>query len=258
MAVNKRKVLEAARKYAQKGAKQKALREYNTLLKADARDAKLRLEIGDAHRRWGEIEEAVGHYTKVADQYQQEGFEARAVAVYKQILNLDPKRYGAYVALSELYQRMGLDSEAINSLQTAADGYHKEGQKREALELLRRMAQLDPGNTTSRVKVAELLQQEGLVDDAVAEYDAVVAEMLRQENHDQLASVYGRILELQPKRADVLIALARNCIRLRQPERAEPFAKRAVEMTPDDIDALELLCDIYKALERTEPLVERD
>ena len=53
MAVNKRKVLEAARKHATKGAKDKALKEYDKLLKLDPRDAKLRLEVGDAHRRWG-------------------------------------------------------------------------------------------------------------------------------------------------------------------------------------------------------------
>ena len=41
MALNKRKVLDAARKNAQKGAKAKALKEYNKLLKEDPRDAKL-------------------------------------------------------------------------------------------------------------------------------------------------------------------------------------------------------------------------
>ena len=49
MAVNKRKVLDAARKYAQKGAKEKALKEYHRLLKLDPRDAKLHLEIGDCY-----------------------------------------------------------------------------------------------------------------------------------------------------------------------------------------------------------------
>ena len=256
MAVNKRKVLEAARKQAQKGAKQKALKEYNQLLKLDPRDAKLRLEIGDAHRRWGEVEEAVGHYTKVADQYQQDGFDARAVAVYKQILNLDPKRYGAYVSLSELYQRMGLDAEAIASLQTAADGFHKEGKKREALELLRKMAAIDPSNTTSRTKVAELLKQEGLEDDAVAEYEAVASELIRQGATDQVESIYLRVLELRPRRADILLKLARNAVELRIPERAESYAKRAVELMPDDSEPLELLCDVYKALERTDGLID--
>ena len=59
MAPNKRKMLEAARKYAQKGAQDRALKEYEQLLKLDPRDAKLRLESGDAHRRWGQVEEAI-------------------------------------------------------------------------------------------------------------------------------------------------------------------------------------------------------
>ena len=179
MAVNKRKVLDAARKFAQKGAKEKALKEYNTLLKLDPCDAKLHLELGDAYRRWGQLDHAISQYTRVAEQYQQDGFDARAVAVFKQILNLDPKRYTTYVSLSELYQHMGLDAAAIGALQTAADGYHKDGQRREALELLRRMAALDPTNTTSRMKVADLLRQEGLEEEAVAEYEGVSAELLR-------------------------------------------------------------------------------
>lgn len=256
MAVNKRKVLDTARKYVQKGAKQKALKEYERLLKLDPKDGKLRLEIGDTHRRWGQIDEATSQYTKVADQYKQDGFDARSVAVYKQVLNLDPKRYSAYVALSELYQRMGLDAEAIAALQTAADGYHKEGQKREALELLRKMATLDPTNTTSRMKVAELLRQEGLEDEAITEYEAVALELDRQGALEQVAGVYARILEAQPGRVDILVATARTLLRLRQPERAEPFAKQAAQADAADIEKAELLCDIYKALDRVEELAD--
>ncbi|MFV2035241.1 MAG: endolytic transglycosylase MltG, partial [Halocynthiibacter sp.] len=112
--------------------------------------------------------------------YKGDGFDARAVAVFKQILNLDPKRYSAFVSLAELYQRMGLDAEALGALQSAADGYHKEGQKHEALDLLRKMATLDPTNTTSRIKVADLLRQEELLSEAVTEYDAATAELERQ------------------------------------------------------------------------------
>jgi len=248
LAVNKRKVLDAARKFAQKGAKERALKEYHVLLKLDPRDAKLHLEIGDVYRRWGQVEEAVSQYSRVADQYKADGFDARAVAVYKQILNLDSKRYSAQVSLSDLYQRMGLDAEAINALQAAADGYHKEGKKREALELLRKMATLDPTNTTSRLKVAELLQQEGMDDDAVSEYEAVAAELTRQSALESVTSVQERILEMQPDRADVLADLARNLIQLRQPERAEPYARRALAADSGDTDKYELMCDIHKSL----------
>lgn len=255
LAVNKRKVLDAARKYAQKGAKQKALREYSMLLKLDPRDAKLRLEVGDAHRRWNENEEAIGHYHKVADQYQQDGFDARAVAVQKQILNLDPKRYAAYVALSDLYQSMGLDAEAVGALQTAADGYNREGKKHEALELLRKMSQLDPGNTTSRLKVAELLQQEGLEQDAAEEFQGVAEELARQGEMSEAEKIYEQLVDLCPERTEILLVMARNAIAMGGPERAEAWAKRAVEQEPTEA-AFEVLCDVFKALERTEELID--
>jgi tetratricopeptide (TPR) repeat protein len=256
LALNKRKVLDAARKFAQKGAQEKALKEYAKLLKADSRDAKLLLEIGDAHRRWGQNEEAISHYIRVAEQYKQGGFDARAVAVFRQILNLDGKRYPAYVSLAELYQRMGLDGEAVHALQTAADGYHKEGQKHEALELLRKMATLDPTNTTSRMKVAELLRQEELFGDAISEYEAVIEELVRQGANDALIPVYERILEISPERADIEFALARNLIQLSQSDRAEPYARRAFDHKPDAEGHFDLLTGIYTELGKTAELTQ--
>ncbi len=244
MALNKRKVLEAARKHASKGAKAKALKEYNRLLDEGSRDAKLLLEVGDAYRRWGQNEEAIAQYGKVAQLYRQDGFDARAVAVFKQILNLDPKNYGAYVSLSELYQRMGLDSEAAAALQSAADGYHKEGRKPEALELLRQMAALDPTNTTNRLKVAELLRQEGLASAALAEYQAVVEELTNQQDRDQLIVVFERILEVQPDQVEALVPLVRNLMGAGEFERAEPLALRALSESAD-FPQYELLIDLY-------------
>lgn len=255
MALNKRKVLDAARKLAQKGAKQKALKEYEKLLAADPRDAKLHLEVGDAYRRWGQVEEAISQYTRVANQFRQDGFDARAVAVYKQILNLDPKRYATFVSLGELYQHMGLDAEAIGALQTAADGYHKEGDKRKALELLRKMAALDPSNTTSRMKVADLLKQEGMAKDAVAEYREVAAELKRQGAKENVPTVLERILEIEPESVTALTSLADCYMDLSRADRAEPFAVRVAQIQADT-ESHERLCNIYRALGNDEKLAD--
>ncbi len=244
---NKRKILESARKLAQKGSRDKALKQYEKLLKLDPRDAKLRLEIGDAHRRWGQLQEAIRAYTKVAEQYMNEGFDARAVAVFKQIQNLDPERWASYAPLAELYQRMGLNSEAIQSLQTAADGLNTEGKKHDALELLRRMASLDPSNTTSRIKVADLLHQENLNEEAIAEYEGAHAELERQGSGEAAATVLKRILEIEPERSSALVLMGRNFLNRDLAEQAEPFAKRAVEVAPDEPAHFELLADVYRA-----------
>jgi tetratricopeptide (TPR) repeat protein len=142
---------------------------------------------------------------------------------------------------------MGLDSDAIAALQTAADGYHKEGRKPEALELLRQMAALDPSNTTSRMKVAELLRQEGMESEALAEYQAVAGELERQGIRDQLATVQERILEIDPNEISTLVSLVRNLMAESKFERAETLATQALGVS-EDTPQYELLIDLYAQL----------
>ena len=250
MAANKRKILESARKLAQKGAKEKALAEYQKLLKLDPKDAKLRLEIGDAHRRWGQVDEAVDTYTKVAEQYMTEGFDARAVAVFKQILSLDAERLAAYSPLAELYERMGLTAEAIAALQTAADGFYKAGDREQALELLRRMANVDPANTMSRIKVADLLRQEGRNEDAVSEYVLAAEELERQGDVETVGNVYRRILELDESHVAALGSLARNLGERGKLAEAVPLAERALQLDASNVERYEALAALYERLER--------
>jgi tetratricopeptide (TPR) repeat protein len=254
LAINKRKVLEAAQKFLQKGALDKALKEYQTLLQADPRDSNSRLKLGDIHLKLGQKDEAIGAYLRVAEQFMKDGFDAKAVALYKQITKIDANRSDVQVPLAELYQRLGLTAEAMAALQTAADAYHREGRKRDALELLRKMASLDPTNTTSRMKIAELLRQAGLKDEAIVEYEEVAAELARHDETDALIQVYERVLEMDSSRASALVGLARGLIAKGQADRAEPFAKRATELQPDSTDGFELLAESYRASGRVEEL----
>ncbi|MBW2692701.1 MAG: tetratricopeptide repeat protein [Deltaproteobacteria bacterium] len=254
MAANKRKILEAARKHAQKGAKEKALKEFGKLLKLDPRDSKVRLEMGDTYRRWGQVAEAIESYSVVADQFMNEGFDARAVAVFKQIQNLQPDTFAYHEPLAELYQRMGLTAEAIGSLEAAAESHRVAGQKQEALGLLRKMAAIDPSNTTSRIKVADLLQQEGMKEDAISEYDAVVAELEQQGDTEAAAKLFERILEIEPERIETLVLYARNLISSGSAQRAESLAKRALELDKSP-EHYELLADAYRMQQRDEELI---
>jgi DNA-binding SARP family transcriptional activator len=143
------------------GRADKALKDYQALLEADPRDANVRLKVGDLQLKRGQNDDAIAAYLKVADQFMRGGFDAKAVALYKQVTKIDPKRIDVQIPLADLYQRLGLTTDAMAALQTVAEAYQRDGRRREALELLRRMAGLDPTNTTSRLKVAELLQGEG-------------------------------------------------------------------------------------------------
>jgi tetratricopeptide (TPR) repeat protein len=252
LAVNKRKILDAAQKYVQKGQFDKALKEYQTLVELEPKDTNLRLKLGDLHLRQGSKDSAIQCYMKVADAFMQSGFDAKAVALYKQIAKIDNERHDIYLPLAELYQRLGLTSEALSALQVAADHHHREGRKREALDLLRKMAALDPTNTTSRLKIADLLRQADMPADALAEYEGVAQELERQGASDELLRVYERILELEPERAIASAAMARLLMGRGQLDRAEPFARRAVQHGPTEPEGHKLLAEILTGLRRND------
>ncbi len=256
MAANKRKILANAQKYLQKGQLDKALKEYRSLVDLDPRDANSRLKLGDIQLRQGNRDDAVAAYTKVAEQFMQDGFDAKAVAIYKQIAKIDDKRYEIYEPLAELYQRLGLTSEALAALQTAADAYNREGRKRDALELLRKMATLDPTNTTSRLKIADLLRQAEMPSDALLEYEAVAEEFERQGAREELLNVYERILELDPQRTSALSAVGRALIDQGNAQRAEPFARKLIEADPERPEGHEMLAEIQRADGREDAVEE--
>jgi tetratricopeptide (TPR) repeat protein len=257
LSINKRKILQSAQKHLQKGALDKALKDYQTLLEADPKDVNLRLKVGDLHLRLGKSDEAVTAYLKVADRFMKDGFDAKAVALYKQITRIDSKRVDVYVPLAELYQRLGLTSDAMGALQTAADAQYRDGNKPAALELLRKMAGLDPSNTTSRLKVAELLRQEGMKDEALAEFGAVADELERQGEVEGRASVLAKMVELDPTHTSALERLGRCMLAMRKWSQASEIAQRLVEHgSESNVEGYEILAEACPGLNREHELPE--
>src|SRR6188472_1321947 len=98
MAFNKEKVMDAARKFVDKGQIDKAVKEYLRIVSEDPKDAR---------------QDAIETYQKVAKFYHEQGFFQKAVAVYKQILKLDPRLVDVILNLAELYRQLGLMSDAM-------------------------------------------------------------------------------------------------------------------------------------------------
>ena len=92
VAVDRTKVLAAAQKHLSKGNYDRAIAEYKKLVDADPRDVRTWLKIGDLYTRKGAHREATETYFRVAEHYATQGFFLKAVAVYKQILKLQPGR----------------------------------------------------------------------------------------------------------------------------------------------------------------------
>jgi tetratricopeptide (TPR) repeat protein len=244
---NKRKTLEAAQKYVQKGAYDKALKEYAKLLQADPMDTNVRLKIGDLQLKRKSPEQAITAYAEVAEIFSKDGFDAKAVAIYKQILRIDAAHHDARVRLGELYQRLGLVSDALREFQAAVRSCQERGRKREAFELLQRVARLDPTNVPNRLSLAHLLEREGMVDQARQEYESILAEAARTAPPETRVRAAEQMLQSFAGDPRALECLARAQIEIGKPEAAIDAVASALAALPDEIPLREVAVELYRA-----------
>ncbi|MCH9650371.1 MAG: tetratricopeptide repeat protein [Deltaproteobacteria bacterium] len=204
MAVQREKLVRNAEKFVSRGRIEAAIREYRKILADQPKDTGTLNRVGDLYARINRIDEAVRLFTQIAEQYTDEGFFVKAIAIYKKIIKLDPTRLSVYEKLAELYHKQGLVNEARTQYQVLADYYLKHDNAASAISIYQNMAELEPDDPAHRVKLAELYQQEKLVDKAMGQYQLIADIMLEHGRVEKAVQVLERGLELDPDDLDFL------------------------------------------------------
>jgi pilus assembly protein FimV len=194
MAVSREQVVQTAEKYVSRGKIEPAIREYRKLLAENPNDINTLNRVGDLYARIQRIDEAVDFFTQIAEQYSTEGFFVKAIAIYKKIIKLDPTRLEVYEKLAELYHRQGLVTEARTQYQVLADYYTKHENAASAIAIYQKMVDLEPENPSYHVKLAEIYQQQQLLEKAIGEYKIIAEMMISHGRPQEAAQVYERAL----------------------------------------------------------------
>ena len=250
MAFNKEKVMDAARKFVDKGQIDKAVKEYLRIVSEDPKDVRVWLKIGDLYAKKGSKQDAVETYLKVARFYHDQGFFLKAVAVYKQVLKLDPRLVDVILKLAELYRQLGLMSDAMQHFESVAAHFHREGNTKEALATVKKLVDLDPENIATRIKLAELYSKETLVDDAVAEFTVACEQLRRQGRQDDFVKVAERLLWHKPDNHALNRELAGLYLRRNDPRRALQKLQASFKADARDVETLGLLAQAFQALDQ--------
>ncbi len=251
MAVDRTKVLAAAQKHLAKGAYDRAIAEYQKLVEADPRDVRTLLKIGDLYTRKGSNREATDTYFKVAEHYAQQGFFLKAVAVYKQILKLQPTRLDITVRLAEMYENLQLVSDALQTYEQVAAAYARDGNVDRALATLGKMTELDPENVPIRIKYAEALSKASRTPQAADEFEQGARLLEEQGRIDDYLKVAERLLFHRPEDGDLARKLARMYLERDDAKRALAKLQLCFKQDPRDVRTLELLAEAFLALGQT-------
>src|SRR5436305_14604424 len=152
---NKEKVLATAEKYGQQGKLQNAIAEYEKILKTDTKDLTVNNTVGDLYSRLGETDKATECFKSVGDAYAGQGFTVKAIAMYKKICKLKPS-LESLLKLAELYSQQGLLNDAGAQYLQVAEGFLKASELENAVRIFQKILEMDPENSTMRIRLAEV------------------------------------------------------------------------------------------------------
>lgn len=156
MAFNKTKSMEAALKALNQGKVANAIQEYQQILRSDPNDQVVLMTVGDLFVRQGNMSQAVEYFERLADRYLHDGFNSKAIAIYKKISKLAPAETQPLEKLANLYVQQGVLSEARPIFLQLAEAHLKANQTPKAVEVLRRLLEVEPDNPRVQRRLAEL------------------------------------------------------------------------------------------------------
>ncbi|WP_245529971.1 tetratricopeptide repeat protein [Anaeromyxobacter dehalogenans] len=248
MAVDKNKIIAEATRFVQKGALDKAIAAYQKILAEDPRDVRILLKVGELFQKKGDDRLAAEAFTKVAETYADQGFFLKSVAVYKQIVRLDPGDVRVNERLAALYQQLGLMSDAMGQLQVTAAAHERSGDVARLTDVLRRMVELDPENIPSAIKLGELHARAGQAAQALELFRRAADHLRKHNRADEYLKVAERIAGLEPDDRGLTRELAHIYLAKGDTKRALAKLQLCFKADPKDVETLNLLAQAFRDL----------
>jgi len=209
MAFNKSKALENALKYLNQGKVAQAIAEYQQILRNDAKDQATLMTVGDLFARQGDMPQAIEYFERLAQVYLSDGFNSKAIAIYKKIAKLAPNELAPLERLADLYVQQGVLSEARPLFLQIAEAYLKANKSQKALEVLHRLLDVEPDNLRVQMRLAELYNVMGQKKEAAQTYLTYAQRLFDRGEMDEAVKLIERALEVDSSNAGAMLLKAK-------------------------------------------------
>jgi pilus assembly protein FimV len=209
MAFNKSKALENALKYLNQGKVAQAIAEYQQILRNDAKDQATLMTVGDLFARQGDMTQAIEYFERLAHVYLSDGFNSKAIAIYKKIAKLAPNELAPLERLADLYVQQGVLSEARPLFLQIAEAYLKANKSQKALDVLHRLLDVEPDNLRVQMRLAELYNVMGQKKEAAQTYLTYAQRLFERGELDETVKLIERALEVDAGNAGALMLKAK-------------------------------------------------
>ncbi|MEW6442527.1 MAG: tetratricopeptide repeat protein [bacterium] len=134
--------------------------EYLQQIQKNPQDTRSRLKLGDLHAKSGQIPEATEQYMACAEIFAQAGFQLKSIALYKQILKLQPDSMQALRRIAQLSLQYGLYADAFPYYQTLVESLRSQGAGERLFALYEEMSNLPIRDLRQKALVLDALLPE--------------------------------------------------------------------------------------------------
>jgi len=250
--INPVKLKQDADKEERAGRVEKAIELLKQIAQENPHDWATINRIGDLYVKVNNLGAANEQFEKVADFYSRDGFYLKAIAVWKKINRNDPTLLKAHLNLGDLYAKQGLAAEAKAMLGVAIDEYLKRGKVREAGDVLKRMAELDPSDLKTRIRLAQLYSREGKQEKAAGEYVAIADELVKKGHRQEALQLLEEALKMGARSPQLLAEVAQVHLVQKDFKAAVPYLEEARKGAKGDRTVALRTAEAYLGVKRAE------
>ncbi len=212
MAIDRPAVLRQAEKLLRLGKLDQAIAEYVRLVDDQPQDWTTANALGDLYVRAGYVDQAVEHFTRIADGLNREGFRPKAGALYKKILKLKPDDEHAMMQSAEIAAAAGLLADARAQFNAVAKRRRDRGDEAGAVRIVVRLGRLDPDDEHARLAAARARLDLGERDGALTDLLALADHLVENERHEPALRALAEALRLEPESAPIQIRVIRTTL----------------------------------------------
>jgi pilus assembly protein FimV len=244
MAKDKEKHINKAQNFLRRGNIDKAIKEYLAALEKDKKDVRLLMKLGEVYNKKGDPGKALEHYGMAAKNLTKDGFYSRAVAVYKQILQIDDSDLSILENLADLYNKLGLNNEAMAQYQKIAVQFERDGRIPESIDVTKRILDLDPRSVMVATKLAELYYKNGQKEEGYNSFRIALDQLQEDGKYEQYVKLLEKLAKADPDNNENLKELVEIYVDHETWDRAFMVLGRICKNDPDDLESLKQLAEI--------------
>jgi tetratricopeptide (TPR) repeat protein len=216
---------QVAEHYNTQGFSQKAIAVYNKISRLMPDSMEVSAKLAQLYKSKGSFSEARTHYTALAEEYQRKGQKIEALAIWKQIAELDPNDTGIYLKIADIYWQEDEKNEAADAYSIAGSRLFAQGQYESALAAYSNALEINR-NDLNTLK-------------------GYVSTQIKLEYADEAVKILEEILQQQPYNREILFLLIDCYVEIGNNNQAELSIIKLVEQEPANYPKFLELVEIY-------------